>query len=251
MGGWRSRLSGRLRSGFAAARDRLRAAAWRGTARHCPVCQGSFRSFLAAGTVPRADAACPGCGSLERHRLVWIYFERRTDLFDGRAKQVLHVAPEPCLERRLRQRLGAGYLTADLDPRRARVRLDVTDIPLPDASFDVIYASHVFEHVPDDRRAMRELHRVLRPGGFAVLIVPITVAATLEDPSLPPPERARRFGQADHVRRYGPDYVDRLREAGFRVEAISAADLVPEAADRVRLGVTAAAGEIHRCTRAL
>jgi SAM-dependent methyltransferase len=214
------------------------------------VCRGSFRGFLAAGTTPRADAACPGCGALERHRLVWLYFERRTDLFDGRPKRMLHVAPEPCLEQRLRRRLRAGYLAADLDPRRAAVRLDVTHIDLPDASFDVVYASHVFEHVPDDRRAMRELRRVLRPDGFAVLIVPITATATIEDPSLPPAERARRFGQADHVRRYGPDYVDRLREAGFRVEAVSGAELVPAPEDRVRLGLTAAAGLIHRCTPA-
>jgi SAM-dependent methyltransferase len=172
----------------------------------------------------------------------------RTDLFDGRGKTVLHVAPERCLRRRLARRLGAGYLTAD-QSHKAMIRLDVTDIQFPDESFDVILCSHVLEHVKDDRKAMREFRRTLKRDGWAVLLVPITAERTFEDPSVTDPaERRRLFGQEDHVRVYGPDYADRLREAGFQVEATRISDLAsPSRAER--MGLTAAAGEMHFCRR--
>jgi len=192
---------------------------------------------------------CVRCGALERHRFVWRYLEARTDLFDGRPKRVLHVAPERCLEPRLRSRLGQGYTTADLLDPRAMVRMDITDIHYPDGSFDVIYCSHVLEHVPDDRRALREFRRVLKPDGWAILLVPITAVRTVEDASIvDPADRSRIFGQADHVRRYGPDYVERLREAGFMVRVDQVADCLGD--DAVRLGLTPASGEIYYCTKA-
>lgn len=136
------------------------------------------------------------------------------------------MAPEPCLERHLRRSLGSGYLTADLLDARVDVRMDLTDIQYPDGTFDVIYCSHVLEHIPDDRKAMRELYRVMAPGGWGMINVPITAPVTDEDPSVTDPaERLRRFGQEDHVRSYGPDYYDRQREAGFQVEVTSARDL--------------------------
>ena len=102
------------------------------------------------------------------------------------------------------------------------VAVDITDIPYPDSSFDVIYCSHVLEHVPEDRKAMRQMHRLLRPGGWALIIVPIRGECTFEDTTVTSPEeRKRLFGQCDHVRRYGPDVADRLREAGFRVTVYS------------------------------
>ena len=101
------------------------------------------------------------------------------------------------------------------------VQMDITRIQFPDDTFDVIYCSHVLEHVPEDRQAMREFHRVLKPGGWTVLQVPVTVDVTFEDPTVTDPaERKRLFGQNDHVRRYGPDYRDRLVGAGFTVQAI-------------------------------
>lgn len=216
--------------------------------RECPVCGRISSEFRSFGLDPRPDAQCPRCGALERHRLLWLYLSQRTNLFDGRRKTMLHVAPEECLEERFRRRLGAGYVTADLLNPRAMVTMDVTNIQYPNHSFDVIYCSHVLEHVVDDRRAMREFRRVMKPGGWAILVVPITAERTFEDPSvIDPAERLRVFGQEDHVRRYGPDYVDRLREAGFRVEVTTITDLVT-AETATRMGLTEACGDIYTCS---
>ncbi|MDZ4657869.1 MAG: methyltransferase domain-containing protein [Bythopirellula sp.] len=221
-----------------------------GTARYCPVCEKSSSQFLPAGFIRREDAMCPHCGSLERHRLVWLFMNKKTDLFNGKSKKMLHVAPELCLEPKFRKHLGASYLTADLLSPRVMVKMDITDIKYPENSFDVIYCSHVLEHVPDDRKAMREFYRVLKPGGWAILLVPISVDKTYEDPSIvDPDERFKAFGQKDHVRAYGPDYVGRLREAGFQVEVYQVGDLVPST-DVTRLGMTnRSVGEIYYCTK--
>lgn len=191
-----------------------------GTARECPCCHAMLRVFAPYGLVRREEALCPVCRSLERHRLIWLYLTRNTDLFDGRPKKLLHVAPEVQLSRLFQAHPEIDYLSADLCSPKAMVKMDITDIQYPADTFDVVYCSHVLEHVPDDRKAMREFYRVLKPGGWAILLVPITVKKTFEDPSVTSPEeRERIFGQHDHVRRYGPDYVDRLREAGFDVKA--------------------------------
>lgn len=231
------------------ARARIAPMAYRGTGRFCPVCEGTSRRFARYGAIPRNDALCMRCNSLERHRLLWLYLNRKTDLFDGKPKQVLHVAPEPCLEGKFRQRLGAGYTTADLFNPRAMVRMDIMDIRFPDASFDVIYCSHVLEHVADDRKAIREFRRVLKRDGWAILLVPVLGEKTFEDPSIvDPEERVRAYGQEDHVRLYGPDYVDRLRDAGFTVEVARVADLATPA-DATLMGLGPLAGEIYFCTR--
>jgi SAM-dependent methyltransferase len=221
-----------------------------GGRRHCPVCDGWARRFLGFGTPPRPEARCPWCHSLERHRLVWRYFELSTDLFDGRPKKVLHVAPERCLEPRLRRRLGDGYLTADLRDPTAMEQMDITDIRHPDSSFDTVYCSHVLEHVPDDRKAMAELRRVLKPSGWALILVPIFGDTTVEDPSITDPgERLESYGHPDHVRIYGADYIDRLRDAGFAVEHLRAADFLdPTEVERLAVG-TVSAGDIFHCTK--
>ena len=167
-----------------------------------------------------------------------MFFRKQTDLLDGEDKRVLHVAPEACFERKLKRQLGNGYLTADFSDPRAMVKMDITDIQYPDHCFDVVYCSHVLEHVDDDRKAMREFWRILKPGGWAILLVPITADKTFEDPSIDTPsERLRVFGQEDHVRRYGPDYVDRLREAGFDVTVSGPKDfLSPHEIDQLATG---------------
>lgn len=220
-----------------------------GRARWCPICEKSSRKFLRFGNPKRENARCPRCGSLERHRLAWLYFTGMTDLFDGRPKKMLHVAPEPCLASRLQRRLGEGYLSADLLDPTAMVKMDVTAIPFPDGSFDVVYCSHVLEHIVDDRKAMREFYRVLKPGAWAVLLVPISAERTVENPAIvKPDERLKAFGQKDHVRRYGPDYVERLRQAGFMVKISRPNDLCDDG-EVERLGLPAAGGEIYYCLK--
>ena len=223
---------------------------YRGRDRYCPVCRKSARDFGEFGVVPRQDAMCRYCEALERHRLTWLFFTRETDLFDGRSKRVLHVAPEAVFERLFRRRLGSGYLTADLSNPRAMVEMDVTDIQFPDGTFDVIYCSHVLEHVPDDRRAMREMRRVLAPGGWAMLLVPVTAEETFEDPSVTDPrQRLELFGQEDHVRRYGPDFADRLEASGFDVRVVQPEDFLT-AREISWMGITRDAGELFYCRRA-
>src|SRR5689334_19446842 len=179
-------------------RTALRAVPYYGTGRWCPVCGKSSRRFRTAGLIPRMDAECPHCCAGERHRFVWLYLKNKTNLLDGTPKRVLHVAPERCLEPQFRKALGRGYLTADLDSRRAMLRMDITKIDLADNLFDVIYCSHVLEHVVEDRQALREFYRVLKPNGWAILLVPVTVDRTLEDPTIvSPEERLRVYGQED------------------------------------------------------
>jgi len=150
---------------------------------------------------------------------MYLFINQKTDLLDGRRKKLLHVAPEISMRALFQSVDYIDYLSADLADVSAMEKIDITDIPYPENSFDVIYCSHVLEHVPDDRKAMREFFRVLKPGGWAILHVPINADATFEDPSVTDPkERERLFGQFDHVRLYGPDYADRLVEAGFAVE---------------------------------
>ena len=239
-----------LRTRWRGVRQFVRKMPYLGTGRWCPVCERSSRRFKKYRHHPNPEAQCVHCGALERHRFVWLYLQSRTDLFDGRAKRVLHVAPEPCFDERLKHHLGDGYLTADLVSPRAMVKMDVTNIQFPDNSFDVVYCSHVLEHIPDDRRAMREFQRILKPGGWAILLVPITSERTFEDPSVvDPAERLRLFGQEDHVRTYGPDYSQRLAEAGFDVCETNVCDLVSDT-EAIRLGIAQCAGLVHECRKA-
>ena len=213
-------------AGLARAAERVRLRLWarlaRGEGVECPCCGGRFRRFVPYGVRPRRpNAQCPACGAVERHRLLWLFLRERTDLFT-RPQRLLHVAPEAVFAERLRRQPGLRYVSADLASPLAGVRVDVQSLPFADAAFDALLCHHVLEHVPDDRRAMGELRRVLRPGGWAVLQSPIdsALAVTNEDASVTDPrERERRFGQSDHLRQYGRDYEARLREAGFEVRA--------------------------------
>jgi hypothetical protein len=190
----------------------------------CPICEGSWRAFLPFGVGGRLrrGALCPGCGSLERDRAAWLHFQSPEERLHS-GTRILHVAPERCLEPRLRRLLGPRYVTGDLLRDDVDRKLSIENLPFEDHEFDAIVCNHVLEHVLDDRRALRELHRVLVSGGWALLQVPLVegLAQTQEDPSVSTArERRRRFGQHDHVRAYGKDYVDRLRDAGFEPELI-------------------------------
>jgi len=156
---------------------------------------------------------------------------------NGSPKKMLHIAPEKELVARFRKVRRLDYLTADLHDPQAMVQMDITDIDYPDDLFDVIYCSHVLEHVGDDRKAMRELNRVLKADGWAVFVVPVKVEKTIEDASVTDPaERECLFGQQDHVRRYGRDFVNRLQEGGFRVKTFLSADIAG-AGNIVRFGL--------------
>jgi len=209
-----------------------------GRKHYCPICRSHARTFFPCGNPPRPNARCPICHSLERHRLDWLFFRQETNLFDTSPKRMLHVGPEPCFESRLKRIDNLDYLTADLHNPRAMVKMDITAIQFPDNSFDVIYCSHILEHVPDDHKAIREFYRVLKPGGWAVLQVPVVeVETTFEDPTITSPqERERVFGQHDHVRRCGPDYINRMAAAGFNTTTFCATDVI-DAASLFRLGV--------------
>jgi SAM-dependent methyltransferase len=199
----------------------------------CPCCGRSFRRFARFHGV---RDQCPGCGSLMRHRAIMLYLRDRLGV-EVPCSDVLVVAPG-ALQSWLEQVSSARLLTVDLESPRADVRADITDLPFEADAFDLIVCLHVLEHVPDDRRAIREFFRVLRPGGCAVIQVPPDpVEATVEDPTVTSPaERERRFDQYDHVRLCGPDYGERIEAAGFAVEAVDPVESLP-ADTRRRFGV--------------
>ena len=189
-----------------------------------PIDGKTFRKFLPYGYgTRRANVLSPSTLSLERHRLLWLYLTRETDFFSKPLK-VLHVAPEQAFYKRFKNQKNLTYITTDLYSPLADVKADLCALPFEDDSFDVIFCNHVLEHIPDDAQAMRELYRVMKKGGWGIFQVPqdINRAHTFEDDTITDPaERTRIFGQYDHVRVYGLDYFDRLRQVGFEVEEIT------------------------------
>lgn len=200
--------------------------AYRGRGRECPICGSRYRRFMPYGYVTsREDALCPHCLALERHRMIWLWLKESSDLFEGYPR-LLHIAPKVSLMRHFKRhyRDNRNYITADLESPLADLHFDVQNIPLEDESVDVIICNHLLEHVEDDRRAMAELYRILKHGGWGIMLVPEERdrATTFEDDTITDPdERTRLFGQYDHRRIYGRDYDERLRAAGFRVERIA------------------------------
>jgi len=219
----------------------MKFAAWfyRGDKVECPICRGRFRKFLPYGYIKmRENALCPKCLSLERHRLMWLYLRNRTRFFTSPLK-ILHVAPEQCFHKLFRRMNNLDYTTADLESPLADIKLDIQQMPFGQNEFDMVICNHVLEHVPDDRKAMREIFRILKPGGCAILQVPTDYASeeTLEDPAVTDPmERLKLFRQKDHYRLYGKDYLNRLMEAGFVIgEDNYLLTLTPEDRHRYRL----------------
>lgn len=186
----------------------------------CPIDGKTYRKFLPYGRLEsRPNALCPSSLSLERHRLMWLYLQQRTSFFTAPLK-LLHIAPELCFIRHFEKMQNLDYITGDIESPLAKVMMDVNEIPFEDDTFDVIFCNHVMEHMEDDYRAMKEILRVLKPGGWAIMQSPVYLwlDKTIEDPTVTDPlERERLFNQNDHFRKYGKDYGDRLRTAGYKV----------------------------------
>ncbi|MFT5228776.1 MAG: SAM-dependent methyltransferase [Glaciecola sp.] len=197
----------------------------------CPICTKKFITFLPFGSkIKRANALCIRCLSLERHRLIWLYLTQETDLFQRTAPtNLLHVAPEYCFFKLLKNDKSINYFPVDKFEEgyaypSGTKNMDITNITEKDNHFDVILCNHVLEHIPDDHKAMSELFRVMKIGGWAILQVPIDdeLEVTFEDDTIISPEaREEAFGQVDHVRQYGRDYKDRLTAVGFDVSPIT------------------------------
>lgn len=219
--------------------NRLAPIFYKGNNQECPVCNHTFRTFLPYGAVKRRDnVLCPSCLSLERHRLLQLFLQQKTDFYTA-PQNVLHIAPEQCFYGRFRKQSNLQYLTADLESPIADVKMDIHEMPFEDNRFDVVLCNHVLEHVNNDAIAMKEIFRVLKPGAWAVMQVPldVTKAETYEDWSITSPEeREIHFWQKDHVRLFGRDYPNRLEKAGFQVTPVSFWDeLSPELRSRYGL----------------
>lgn len=189
-----------------------------------PIDGKSFRTFLPYGYEnPRENVLSPATLSLERHRLLWLFLKNETDFFTKKLS-LLHFAPEQAFYKRFKKLKNIAYTTTDLNSPLADVKADICNLPFDNNSFDVILCNHVLEHIPDDTKAMQELYRVLKPGGWGIFQIPqdLKREETFEDDSITDKkERAKIFGQYDHVRIYGRDYFDKLRGVGFKVEEVN------------------------------
>ncbi|MBR5483766.1 MAG: methyltransferase domain-containing protein [Alistipes sp.] len=207
-----------------------------GKGKECPLCGCRRRKFLPYGYVTqRENALCPNCLALERHRTLWLWLLRESDIGRGAMAlpRLLHVAPEVALMRKFSKIYASQpekYVTADLESPLADMHFDIQHIPLEDESFDAVICNHILEHVEDDHQAMREILRILRKGGWGVILSPIDMQReeTFEDDTITDEaERTRIFGQYDHRRIYGRDYAKRLEKAGFEVYECDYANFIP------------------------
>lgn len=196
---------------------------YKGNNVECPVCNRSYSKFLSYGSsiAHRENVLCPGDLTLERHRLMWLYLKDHSDFFTSNKLNVLHIAPEQCFHQCFKQQENLNYLTGDLVSPIADLHFDLHQIPLEENRFDVVFCNHVLEHVNDANQCMRELYRVMKPGGWGIMQVPqdFDREITFEDSSITSEEdRERYYWQKDHVRLFGKDYPNWLENAGFNVE---------------------------------
>lgn len=200
---------------------KVRGWVYRGSRKYCPLCEHSFRTFLPFGKPTRLQALCPHCHTVERHRLLWHYLVEEIQV-QTTGYRVLHMAPEPVIQEKLRRLPHLHYLSADLVSPVAMDKVDIQELPYAPAQFDLILCSHVLGHVPDDRQGLRELRRVLAPHGCLLLQDHVSLAFPITEEllSLTPVQRYTLFGQADRLRNYGQDFVKRVEAEGFIVETV-------------------------------
>jgi SAM-dependent methyltransferase len=215
--------------------NRIRYFGWN---RFCPICDRSVRQFLQFGLSGRPDVGCPLCGSAERHRLAWVVLKQCTDLLELPNRRLLHFAPEPCLRGKLQRMRGVDYATADLLDPSVNFTVDLTNLPWEDCSFDAIICLSVLQHVSDGSQALRELYRIVRPGGWALLTVPIFGDTTVEygiDGFLP--AQPTHGYPSDNSRRvFGSDFSNYVERVGFSVRTCFGAQLLdPHTLSRTRI----------------
>lgn len=248
----RTALYSDIKEANKALKRRLALHKFRGTEHQCPVCgtqlrafKPLFRRFLAAieaghpfpfkqlQTFNWRGYSCPSCDASDRERLYVLYLDRIAPSLDPQRRyRLVEFAPSRILRKKLSRNPAFEYRSADLFRRNVDDNVDITDMAYPDDHVDIFFCSHILEHVPNDRKAMQELHRVLKPGGFGIVMVPLVNGRdrTDEGPDLPREERHLRFGDHDHVRQYGiRDFQDRLTAAGFQIDLLDKDYFTPEA----------------------
>ncbi len=206
-----------------------------------PITGKTYRKFLPygyGGRAKRKNVLCPGSLSLERHRLLWLYLKEKTDFFTKKYK-MFHIAPEQCFYKLFKSQANLTYTTGDYNSPIAEINFDLHKAPFEDNSFDVIFCNHVLEHVEDANQCMRELYRIMKPGGWGIFQVPLdkSKTETFEDKSIiTPKEREINYWQKDHLRLFGLDYKDKLASVGFKVTVDDFVNtLKPELIERYRL----------------
>ena len=192
---------------------------YRGNNYYCPICEKGYNRFLPGPENIRINSKCPGCSSLERHRLLWLYLKSEKNILISKIN-LLNISPDYATQTKLKSLANINYTSIDLKSPLAMYNEDLTNLSFKDNSFDAILCYHVLEHIEDDLKAIFELYRILKPGGWAILQSPIDIERekTYEDFTITTPaERKKVFGQEDHVRIYGRDYFLRLKKTGFTV----------------------------------
>ena len=201
----------------------LRGVLFLGNRYRCSCCNWSLRGFVDRSGLIRTnpDGYCPRCNAKARHRRIWLYILGHQKLFDRKIR-LLEIAPWWALSRRFLKADNIDFVGVDLVRAGPQVTTigDAASLPLADRCFDTVICIHVLEHVDDDHKAISEMFRVLKPGGSAIVSVPLRLdGATLEDPSVTDPEeRLRLYGEKGHVRFYGIDLENRLSDAGFEID---------------------------------
>ncbi|MFM7662522.1 MAG: class I SAM-dependent methyltransferase [Bacteroidota bacterium] len=214
---------------------------YKGSNVECPVCERKFSKFLSYGSyvAHRDNVLCPYDLTLERHRLMWLYLKNESNFFTAEKLDVLHIAPEQCFHSKFKVQKNLNYVTGDLVSPLADLHFDLHQIPLEDNRFDVVFCNHVMEHVDDPNQCMKELFRVMRPGGWAIMQVPQDMSreTTYEDRSIiDPAEREKHFWQKDHLRLFGKDYPNWLEKVGFTIEIFNVQkNFDKQVVDRFRL----------------